>query len=68
MNDREFLRRVGRYAKKAGLTVRFLPAKGKGSHGVVQVGSHDTTLRRGELGPGLLRKMLDQLHIRKEDF
>ena len=33
-----------------------------------QVGSHDTTLKRGELGPGLLRKMLDQLRIRKEDF
>ena len=46
----------------------FLPAKGKGSHGVVWVGLHDTTLKRGELGPGLLRKMLDQLHIRKEDF
>ena len=68
MDDREFLRRVRRYAKKTDLTVRFLSAKGKGSHGVVQVGSHDTTLKRGELGPGLLRKMLDQLRIRKEDF
>ena len=68
MNDREFLRRIRRYAKKADLTVRLLPAKGKGSHAVVQVGSHGTTLKRGELGPGLLRKMLEELHIRKEDF
>ena len=68
MNDREFLRRVRQYAKKSDLTFRFLPAKGKGSHGVVQVGSHDTTLKRGELSPGLLRKMLAQLGIRKEDF
>ena len=68
MNDREFLRRVRQYAKKSDLTVRFLPAKGKGSHGVVQVGAHDTTLNRGELSRGLLRKMLAQLAIRKEDF
>ena len=68
MNDREFLRRVRRYAKEAGLAVRFLPSKGKGSHGVVWVGLHDTTLKRGELGPGLIRKMLHQLHIGKEDF
>ena len=68
MNDREFLRRVRRYAKEAGLTVRLLPAKGKGSHAVVWVGLHDTTLKRGEWAPGLLRQMLHQLRIRKEDF
>lgn len=33
MRGSEFLRRVERVAKERGITVRFLPRRGKGSHG-----------------------------------
>ena len=68
MNGREFIRRVRRYGKRSGRSVRFVPRQGKGSHGRLWVGERFTWVPRSELGPGLLRQMLSQLQIRKEDF
>ncbi len=43
---------------------------GKGSHGRLYYGDRFTTLkdRKKEIGPGLLKAMLDQLGLTKEDF
>ena len=68
MNGREFIRRARRYGKRTGRSVRFVPRQGKGSHGRLWVGERFTWVPRNELGPGLLRTMLTQLQIRKEDF
>ena len=43
---------------------------GKGSHGRLYYGDRFTTLkdRKKEIGPGLLKAMLDQLGLTKEDL
>ena len=68
MDNNEFHSRVKRYAKRNGLDCRFEPTEGKGSHGRLYLGSRFTTLKRGEIGPGLLSAMLRQLGIQKKDF
>ncbi len=68
MNGAEFRRRVKRYADKAGLTLRFDPGKGKGSHGILFLGTKRTTVKRSEIGKRLLGSMLKDLGIKKEEF
>jgi hypothetical protein len=68
MNSSEFLDRVKRYARGNGLECRFDRAHGKGSHGRLHLGSRFTTVKRGEIGPGLLAAMLKQLNIDKREF
>ena len=68
MNGREFIRRARRYARRTGQSVRFVPGHGKGSHGRLWVGERFTWVPKSELGPGLLRAMLNQLQIAKEEF
>jgi mRNA interferase HicA len=68
MDGPEFVRRAKRYAKKNGLACRFEGAGGKGSHGRLYIGKVFTTVKRGEISPGLLAKMLSQLDIEKEEF
>ena len=68
MTGAEFIRRARRHARRSGLGIRFLPNRGKGSHRVLYVGAHRTVVKTGEIGPGLLRSMLRQLRIPKEDF
>lgn len=68
MNSREFIRRANAYARKTGLSFRFDPAHGKGSHGRVYVGPRFTTVQRGELGKGVLAAMLRQLNINQREF
>ncbi len=50
------------------LAYSFDPSHGKGSHGRVTVGKKYTTVKKGEFGPGLYRKMLSDLGIDKEEF
>lgn len=70
MNGHEFQRRVQKWAKQNALSCDFQARPGKGSHGRLYVGNRFTTLkdRRKEIGPGLLRKMLDDLGIPKDAF
>jgi len=68
MNGREFMRRAKRYAARNGLDFRFEQARGKGSHGQLYVGRRRTMVKRTELSKGLLRNMLRDLGIKKEDF
>ena len=68
MTSREFIRRARDYARKTGLSFRFDPTRGKGSHGRVYVGERFTTVQRGELKPGVLAAMLRQLNIDRREF
>lgn len=64
----ELLRRLKAYARRNGLAYSFDPGKGKGSHGRVTVGNRFTTVKMGEFGPGLFRKVLTDLDIDKEEL
>ena len=68
MNGAEFIRRAKRYARKAGQECRFVPDRGKGSHGTLYMGSRRTIVKRNEISKGMLTAMLKQLQIEKRDF
>jgi len=53
-----------------GVLVSFDHGRGKGSHGRLYYGARFTTLkdRKKEIGPGLLKAMLDQLGLTKADL
>ena len=68
VNDTEFIRRAKRYARKTGQECRFEPGRGKGSHGMLSVGSQRTVVKRGEIAKGMLTAMLKQLQIERRDF
>jgi mRNA interferase HicA len=70
MTGHEFERRVRALGRRKGTTVTFDPAHGRGSHGRLYYGDRFTTLkdRRKEIGPGLLKAMLDHLGLRREDL
>ena len=70
MNGRQFVARVARLGRRSGVSVRFDPKPGKGSHGVLFYGQRRTTVkdRRKELGKGLLAAMCRQLGIDPADL
>ena len=68
MNGREFVRRARRYARRHGLDFHFDPAKGKGSHGTVYVGNHETQVQHGEIATGTLMSMFRDLGIDRREF
>jgi mRNA interferase HicA len=70
MNGQEFEWRIRAIGRRRGIVVTFDPAHGKGSHGRLYFGDRFTTLkdRRKEIGPGLLKAMLDQLGLRRDDL
>ena len=70
MNGHEFERKVRRAGRERGMPVTFDPGPGKGSHGRLYFGDRFTTLkdRRKEIGPGLLKAMLNQLGLTAADL
>jgi hypothetical protein len=75
MNGHEFERRIRKIGRRRGTLVSFDSSHGKGSHGKgshgrLYYGSRFTTLkdRRKEIGPGLLKAMLDQLGLTRTDL
>jgi hypothetical protein len=70
VNGHEFERRIRKLARQRRVPASFDAGHGKGSHGRLYFGDRFTTLkdRRKEIGPGLLKAMLDQLGLTKEDF
>ncbi|MFY9695993.1 MAG: hypothetical protein WAK35_19860 [Xanthobacteraceae bacterium] len=64
MNSRK-IKRIGRQ-----VLVSFDSGHGKGSHGRLYFGDNFTTLkdRKKEIGPGLLKAMLDQLGLTRVDL
>jgi len=65
MRGAEFLRCVRRYAKVRGLPCAWHPGLGKGSHGVLTLGTRRTVVRnpKDELKKGTLHAMLTQLGL-----
>ena len=70
MNGAEFIRRIRKLGRKTGVSVRFEPRSGKGSHGRLYYGDRYTTVkdRRKEIKKGLLYAMLDQIGLTLEDI
>jgi mRNA interferase HicA len=70
MTGGEFERRIRKLGRRRGVLVSFDRGHGKGSHGRLYYGSQFTTLkdRTKEIGPGLLKAMLDQLGLTKDDL
>ncbi len=70
MNGHEFERKIRKIGRAYGAAVSFEPGHGKGSHGRLYYGSRFTTLkdRRKEIGPGLLKAMLEQLGLTRGDL
>ena len=70
MNGHEFEKKIKGIGRKRGVLVSFDSSYGKGSHGRLYYGARFTTLkdRRKEIGPGLLKAMLDQLGLTRTDL
>jgi mRNA interferase HicA len=70
MRGNEFERKIKALGRRRGVLVSFDSGQGKGSHGRRYYGSRFTTLkdRKKEIGPGLLKAMLDQLGLTREDL
>ena len=68
VTGREFTRRARRYARRHGLSFRFDPSRGKGSHGTVYLGNHQTRVQYGEIASGTFYAMLRQLGIPREEL
>jgi mRNA interferase HicA len=70
VNGHEFERKVKKAGRRRGVIVLFDAGHGKGSHGRLYFGDRFTTLkdRRKEIGPGLLKAMLDQLGLTRADL
>jgi mRNA interferase HicA len=70
MSGNEFERRIRKLGRRRGVPVSFDRGHGKGSHGRLYYADRFTTLkdRKKEIGPGLLKAMLNQLGLTKEDL
>jgi hypothetical protein len=68
VNNREFLRRVRRFARRNRLDFEFDPSRGKGSHGKVRLGGTRTTVPHGEIPLGTMAAMLRDLNIDRREF
>jgi mRNA interferase HicA len=70
VKGREFLRKVKAVARRNKVAYRWVPERGRGSHGTLYFGGRFTVVKdlKKELGPGLLSDMYKQLGIRQEDL
>lgn len=67
MDGKEFKKRVRQLARDNGVAY-WEENRGKGSHERIYYGSSFTTVKHGEIGPGLLGAMCKQLGIDKRDL
>jgi len=65
MTGNEFIRKIRSLGRKRGVTVAFVPERGKGSHGTLYYGEKLTIVRnpKDELKTGTLHAMLTQLGL-----
>jgi hypothetical protein len=70
MTGSEFERKISKLGRSRSVLVTFDRGHGKGSHGRLYYGDRFTTLkdRKKEIGPGLLKAMLDQLGLTRDDL
>ena len=56
MTGDELIRRLRKLAKARGIELTFVPNRGKGSHGLIRLGTRRTVIkdRKAEIGKGLL--------------
>jgi len=68
VNGKEFTRRARRLARRKGERFTVVSKRGKGGHQTAYFGRCFTTVKTGEIGIGLLRKMCRDLGIDPEDL
>ena len=70
MRGHEFERKIKKLGRQRRVFVAFDAAHGNGSHGRLYFGERFTTLkdRSKEIGPGLLKAMLEQLGLTRDDI
>ena len=70
MRGNEFIRRVQKYAKRNGIAFAWRPDRGKGSHGVLDLGDRRTVVRnpKDELRTGTYHAMINQLGLAESDL
>jgi len=70
MNGNELLKKLKRLARQNGVDMSYDSSHGKGSHGTLRYNGRRTTLKdpRKEISPGLLKGMLDDLGLTKDDL
>lgn len=70
MNGSELLKRLKKIARERNLRIELVHERGKGSHGTLYFGNRFTVMkdRKKEIGPGLLKKMLNDLGLEKSDI
>jgi mRNA interferase HicA len=66
----EFVYKIQRLGRERNISVRLVTERGKGSHAPLYFGVRFTIVkdRKKEIGPGLLKKMLTDLGIAREDL
>jgi len=70
MNGNELLKKLEKIAKERKINLELAKSHGKGSHGTLHFGGKKTTMKdpKKEIGPGLLKAMLDRLDLEKKDI
>ena len=70
MNGNELIKILKKIGREKGLTVSLDRKRGKGSHFTLYFGTKRTIMKNGtkEIGPGLLKKILENLGLKKEDI
>ena len=70
MNGNELLKKLKKLARERQVHFELIKAHGKGSHSTLKFGANKTTIKdlKKEIGPGLLKQILDHLGINKEDI
>ena len=70
MRGNELIRRVHKYAKRNGIAFDWRPDRGKGSHGVLDLGDRRTVVRnpKDELRTGTYHAMIKQLGLTESDL
>jgi mRNA interferase HicA len=70
MKGNEFIRKVRKLGRRRGVTVAFVPERGKGSHGTLYYGDKLTIVRnpKDKLKTGTLHAMLAQLGLTLTDL
>jgi len=66
----ELIKIVRKLGKERDLTVRIDKKRGRGSHFTLYFGNKRTIMkdRTQEIGPGLLKKILDNLGLKRDDI
>jgi len=70
INGNELLKKLKKIAKERKLNLELVKSHGKGSHGTLHFGDKKTIMKdpKKEIGPGLLKAMIDRLGLKKKNI